>query len=342
MKQVSLAVGASVALLVLAAPAASAADATHQDLAAAEALFHQGSALLNAGRYAEACPMLEAARRLVRGIGVTLYLGECYERTGRLAGAWAQFDEARALAEAQHDRRAAIARDRAQQLWSRLPRLTVVVAATSPGLQITDDGVPLDTAAYTVERPVEPRVHHLRAETPGRPAWEASVNVPSAPGTVRVEVPTPEQPPPALTPALPANVRPASLAVDSVATAPPAESPAGRPSGQRVAGIALFGAGAVGLAAGTFFGLEAKARQDASNSGGHCLPDDHCDATGLHDRSIALTDATISTVGLVGGLACAAGGAVLYLTAPDDRRPPMALTAQPRAGGGSVLLEGRW
>ncbi|HEY8087026.1 MAG TPA: tetratricopeptide repeat protein [Polyangiaceae bacterium] len=341
MTRLTLALAASLAT-VLAASTGSADDPRRADLAAAETLFHQGSTLVNAGRYAEACPKLEAARRLVRGIGVTLYLGECYERTGRLVAAWEQFDEARAMAEAQHDRRADVARDRAQQLWSRLPRLTVVVASSAPGLQVTDDGVPLDPATYNVERAVAPGIHHLRAEAPGRPAWEAPVSVPSAPGTVRVEIPAPEEPPSPTTPAPLANVLAPSPATDSAAMVAPPELRTAGPTPQRIVGIALLGAGAVGLATGTLFGLEAKARQDASNSGGHCLPNDHCDATGLHDRSTALTDATISTVGLVAGLACAGGGAVLYLTAPDDRPARVALTARPRYGGGSVVLEGRW
>jgi len=343
------------ALSVLACSVARAGDATPEDLATARALFQQGSSLVNAGRYAEACPKLELAGRLVRGIGVTLYLGECYERTGRLVSAWQQFDQARTMAEAHSDKRAALARDRAQKLWPRLSKLALVVPPDQDvaGLVITDDGVVVDRSTYNVERPAEPRTHHLRARAPDRSPWEASVDVPTAPETVRVDVIMPSDPrhaaPPEPSGDAPAVVEPppdrasagATRSAAPAATALP-EVHSGTLSGQRIGGIALFGVGVAGLAAGTLFALDAKWKMDASNAGGHCQADNHCDATGLADRSSALSAAAISTAAFVGGLAFLAGGATLYLVAPDDRPPGVALVAHPTNGGGSVTLEGAW
>jgi hypothetical protein len=342
------------AILLFATPPARASDTAPQDFATATALFEQGSRLLDAGRYAEACPRLEAAQRLVQGIGVTLYLAECYEQTGHLVSAWVQFDKARALAESRQDRRAELARGRAASLWPRLPKLMLVVPAGAdvPGLVVTDDGEPVDHAAYNVERPAEPRMHHVRARAPDRTPWETAVVIAAAPDTTRVEVP---QLPDSSVVASPPTGGPAVLAPKGpdrsaanpggadrpVAMAlPPLQS--GRPSTQRVVGIALFGVGAAGLVTGAVFGIDAKSKMDDSNASGHCQPDNHCDATGLSERSSALTAATISTIGFIGGVAFLAGGAALYLTAPDDRPPVIGLMARSVPGGASVGLEGRW
>jgi hypothetical protein len=80
---------------------------------------------------------------------------------------------------------------------------------------------------------------------------------------------------------------------------------------------------------------------DDSNTSGHCLPNDHCDSTGLGQRSSALTDAAVSTGSFIASAACLAGGVALYLTAPR-RETSVALVPRPETAGASVLLERRW
>jgi hypothetical protein len=99
--------------------------------------------------------------------------------------------------------------------------------------------------------------------------------------------------------------------------------------------------GVIGLVTGAVFGVIAKSKMDAANAG-HCSPDDHCDATGLADRSDALSAANVSTVGIVGGLACMAGGAALYLTAPEEGRPRVGLAPRVTPGGGGITLRAIW
>ena len=88
-------VAASLAVVTL-APRMLRAQA--EDQAAARALFNEGRELLTAGRYAEACPKFEAARKLYASAGILLNLGDCYERLGRTASAWTEFGEAVSLA----------------------------------------------------------------------------------------------------------------------------------------------------------------------------------------------------------------------------------------------------
>src|SRR4051812_4594743 len=97
------------------------------DPAAAQALFDEAMALMKADKFAEACPKLEASLRLDPAMGTEFNLAGCLERQGQLAKAWAHFvnvaDAARAAK--QHEREKG-ARQRAQALEPRLPRLTVV------------------------------------------------------------------------------------------------------------------------------------------------------------------------------------------------------------------------
>jgi hypothetical protein len=318
-----------------------------QAYAKAEALFRQGSQAVNAGHFAEACPELEQAQALVMGIGVTLYLGECYEQTHRLAGAWRQFQQAEKLAAARGDSRAVVARERAQRLWPRLAKLVLVAAGTgSAGQEIADDGARVDAVDLGVERPVDPGTHHVRATAPGRAPWEASVEV--APGaTVRLAVPELVEPPPPQT----SSPLPVRVAVEPEAPphAPPRATEAAGHDGppaialdlQRATGIVLVGVGVAGFALGSIFGLQARSKLDDSNTSGHCQPDDRCDGTGLAERSDALTSATISTVSFVGGAACLAGGAALYLLAPKATGPDVSLLPRPE-GGTSLVIRGRW
>jgi hypothetical protein len=329
-------------LIALGGCPARADDHDAANFMTANALFKRGKSLVDEGKYAEACPVLERAQQLVLGIGVTLYLADCYERTGRPVLAWEQFDKARQLAGSSHDGRASIARERAERLLPNLPRLLLVVppGVDVPGLVLTEDGAFVDHAAYNTERPVAPGTHWLRAEAPDRAPWESSVEIAASAGTQRVEVP---------------QLAPRDPAVVAMVTSTPSPSEAQPSAGptprlmehstqmppQRVWGIAVAGVGAVSLAVSAVLGLQAKAQMDDSNSSGHCLPNDHCDATGLAERSDAITKGTWSTVTAIGGVACLAGGAFLYFTA-RDAPPGVALAARPQRGGGSLLLEGRW
>ena len=67
------------------------AQARPEDRAAAESLFSDARRLMQAGDYEQACPKLEASRRLEPGLGTTLNLGDCYEKLGRTASAWGEF-----------------------------------------------------------------------------------------------------------------------------------------------------------------------------------------------------------------------------------------------------------
>ncbi len=95
---------------------------TSADEQRAEALFDEGKTLRGEGLYPAACADFEESRRLVEGIGVTLYLADCYEHAGDVPRALAEFRRAEALAVARgDDKRAAVARRRAEAIEPPAP-----------------------------------------------------------------------------------------------------------------------------------------------------------------------------------------------------------------------------
>jgi hypothetical protein len=343
--------GVAALLLCAIAAGGGAAHAQRQDdLAAAEGLFAQGSALVNAGRYDEGCPKLERAQAIVMGIGVTLYVGECYEHRGEHLRAWRQFMKAEELASARGDRRQRVAHERAQRVWPALAKLRIVVPAGTrvAGLAVTDDGDDVPPAAWTGERPVEPRVHRVRASAPDREPWEVAIDVPAGGATVTVEVP-PLRAGTAQLEGTAAGVVPTSAAatpspspaIATMPASPTAPSPTATLPSRRVAALVLLGAGALGVGVGAAFGLDAKSKLDDSNASGHCQPNDHCDSQGLAERSDALTSATISTIAFIGGAALVTGGVVLFLTSPG-REPLVSVVARPERAGATFTLQRHW
>ncbi len=128
------------------------------------------------------------------------------------------------------------------------------------------------------------------------------------------------------------GAQPARAAVQATPEGEPGESspPAAQPgtgSTQRVLGIVTGGVGVAGLAVGTIFGvLASSAWKTAQNE---CPTHTGCPSQAINDRSSALTDATVSTVGFIAGGVLAATGVVLFLTAPKSGAPQVGLQVRP-------------
>jgi tetratricopeptide (TPR) repeat protein len=171
---------------------AALADETSSDVAMAEALFQQGRQLMAAGRYREACPALEESLRLDRGTGTLWHLARCYEQTGRPASAWARYHELAAEARRLGEyRKEQAALRQARLLEPQLPTLIVEVPEENQThrLVVRCDGAEVGRGAWGQPVPVDPGVHRVRAEAPGRVAWETTVRVPGPGEPARVAVP---------------------------------------------------------------------------------------------------------------------------------------------------------
>lgn len=333
----------------IAVPAAARAQ-SRDDIARADALFNAAKALTDAGQYADACSKFAESKRLAPGLGVTLYLADCYEHIGRTASAWTEFLDAEGIARQRSDKRADVAHRRAQALESKLDRLTIAVAPTVPqaGLSILRDGVPVPPEEIGVAVPVDPGDHVIAVSAPGHAARTLNAHVgPDSPtATVRIDsldagpVATPT-PAPALPPAAPAPTP-----AESTPAAPAAEqqpAPTDDPGKtRRLLSFGAMGLGVVGIGVGTVFGFLAKSKLDSSNNG-PCDSTDHCTSQGLDDRKSAESMATVSTIGFIAGGVLAAGGVVLFLTAPQaPTSTGLTLSPAPLTGGAGALLSGRF
>jgi serine/threonine-protein kinase len=321
MKVVSvLRISAAAAVFVTFGSRASAQSAA--DKAAAEALFDQGRAAMQEGDFGKACGLLERSQHIDPGVGTLLYLGECYEKSGRTASAWATFREAADAAErAKESQRARTGRDRAARLEPLLSRLTIQVAPESQqiaGLAIERGASPVQQALWNVPVPVDPGEYSVTATAPGYESWTQKVTVPEKAAKVAVAVPPLKKgaeadksvaalppPDPAKTGALPPpDAQPAP-------NAPPDRSP----NSQRTLAYALGGAGVIGVGIGSFFGLRAISKNKDAES--HCPKGYVCDdAQGPELADDARSAASISTVAFAVGGAALVGGAILFFTSP--------------------------
>lgn len=325
-------------VLALACPSAYAQVAS-ENAAAAESLFREGKALMKDGKYDEACPKLAASNSLDPGAGTLLNLGDCYEKAGKTASAWAGFLEAARLAQKAADKdREAAARERASALEGKLVRLRIEVPAASrvPGLVIERDGAAVAEGTWGSATPVDPGPHRVSATAPGYAPWSTELSAVEAGKTESLAIPAlvaaAAPPPPAAAP--PAAAPPPAPAPP--AASPPVETDDG--SGARTAGLVVGGLGLVGLIVGSAVGLGAKSKWESADCPGTVCKTAE-DQTNAEDaRSLA----DVATVAFAAGGALLATGAVIYLTAPSSDAPSDGTSAgyvrlAPSLAGGLVL-----
>lgn len=236
-----------------------------------------------------------------------LYLAECWERSGKIASAWAQFREAQAMATKEKDARVKVAKERADKLDPRLSRLAIVVeppTSEADDLVVTRNGQVVGRAAWGIEAPVDPGPHVIRVTARDREAFEKTVEVGPNGAKEKIVVPTlavARAPEATAAPPPPAGPPPA----DPRGAAPPRDdgSRTTAPAWRTPVTLALGGVGLAGIGVGSFFGLRAMSTLDESDA--------HCDARGCDQQGVDLANdsrsqANVSTVAFaVGGVAIA-------------------------------------
>ena len=119
----------------------------------AQSLFVEAMKLMSKKQFADACQKLARSQELDPGMGTQFRLAECYEKLGRLASAYDQYNAvADAAKAAKKADREGLAKRRAAALEPKVARLTISVppsVAALPGLEVTRDGVEVDPLAYT-------------------------------------------------------------------------------------------------------------------------------------------------------------------------------------------------
>jgi hypothetical protein len=316
-------------------------DASNQ--AAAQALFDQARQLMADGKFAEACPKLVESERLDPGAGTLMNLGHCYEKNGQTASAWVTFKDAAAAADLKHRADwSARARESAQALEPTLSKLTIDVPpeARVSGLQVRRDGVEVGSAVWGTPIPTDPGDHTVEAAAPAKKTWSETVKVGPTADQAHVVVPALQDEPAPSAAAPPPAVAPPPA---SPAPPPPSEQPPPQSAGstQRTIGLVAGGAGIVGIAVGSVFGVMAMGSESSSKN---LCPTSACsNAAAVSDDSNARSQATVSTVAMIAGGVVLAAGAVIFFTAPKARSAT-AIRVMPAVGAGEVGLRvgGAW
>ncbi len=311
--------------------------ATAGDAALAEQLFREGRERLDAGDYAAACPKLEESYAQDPATGTLLALALCEEATGKTASAWANYGEvaARSKREGRADREQA-ASEHQSALEPTLSYLTIHVddaTRAMPGVVITRDGESIGVAAWDSAFPIDPGVHHIAATAPGKQSWEGTVTiadksdrqVANIPVLIDTATSTPVPAPP-----------PAATAVEAEPSAKAGSSQL------RWIGVAVGGAGVVGLGIGTYFGIHATQLNTSSKANGHCNAQNQCDAIGGTHRDDALEAATISTAMFITGGVLLATGVTLFVLGERSGSAAQGAAAELRVGAGSATVVGRF
>lgn len=318
------------------------AQASASDKAAAEALFDQGVRLMKQNSFAEACTKLEESDRIDPAVGTLLYLGECYERVGKTASAWATFREAASLAANSNQAdRARVAGARAQDLEPKLSRLSVELApdvATIPGVVVKRGLQRLEPSLYGTPLPVDPGEYKVEVTAPGYEPWRTPIKVEPGGATASVRVPAlVKSSEPVSTAPAPSAATPPSGA----SAAPPAQPPAQTSDGlstQETLGLVVGAVGVVGIGVGSYFGIRAlKKNSDAET---HCPNNGFCNnQDGLDLTDDAKDLAVFSNIAFAAGGLLFGTGAVLYLTGGESQEDSVALVPilGPSAAGANVV-----
>jgi len=308
-----------------------ASPAYANDPAAAQALFDQAQALMRDGRWSDACPKLEESQRLDPGDGTVLHLAACREHEGKIATAWALYQDALVAAKRSNNKsRARVAQERVDFLGPRLPRLRLKVAFADkklPAFKVMRDDTAVGPALWGDAFPIDPGAHTITATADGYKKWSRAIDISASPDDTTVDVPLLDAEP---------NEKAGGTPSGSKRPETPREDDRG--DTQRTVGIALGAIGAAGLAAGGIFGVLALSKN--SDADEHCAPPDYtrCSAAGVDAGKQSETFGTVSTIAFVAGGAFALGGLALYFTAPSHTRMGIA----PAIAPGSIGLVGRF
>lgn len=330
-----------VALLAIPGIALAPGDARAQS-AEAEVLFREGRKLLKAGRLEAGCDKIEASERLESSLGTLLNLGDCREKLGRYASAWAAFRKAEAVAKRSGNeaKRQAEAGRRAAALEPKLSNMVIQVTERVDGLVVRREDEVVDPAVWNTALPLDPDTYTIVAEAPGYKPWRTEVAIGGKLRRQVVTVPRLERLPVAVKPPQPREVA-SPVAVAPSLVRPPlvehVEQPIvirrarpgmWTPARKISAGLAVLGVASLG--GGIYYGLRSRDQQADSDE---LCPQTLCDnVEGLRLNDSAQTSATRANIlYAAGGTAIAASVLIWVLGAPDDET-----VVTPTVGAGRV------
>jgi len=288
--------------------------------AVAEALFREGKSYFQAEDYARACPKLAQSYKIDPAGGTVLLLAICYEQQGKLASAWARYNDALALAKRDgrqdRERRAREGLEVVEPKLSYVKLLLDPTCASITGLSLSIDGTELPALADT-RLPIDPGKHQLVVRAPDYEDWTAEVEVVGASDLKEVAVPTLRR----RVSSAEALPRRAPVAATPPILEPPQHARRSN-TAMRASAYVLGGAGLAAVAVGSYFGVRAIKLDKQAN--------DLCPTTECGDEQIgalakvddARSNARMANILIGAGSAAVISAVVLWYV---YRRDPPAL-----------------
>jgi hypothetical protein len=325
----ALLAAAHVALGALLLAGSARADEEGGRAAQAERLFEGARADMANGRYADACPKFSDSNTLDPGAGTMLNLAYCYEKLGKRAQAWSTYQSAAVAAreDGKPDWETA-AHARASQLEPTVAWLVVHVDRTTDAsrLDIRLDGEPFGVGRLERPTPIDPGRHDVKVSAEGKQTWATTLEV-GAEDTPTVEVPV---------------LEPLPMAVPVPVSHPPPATgaevhPAHRWGSQRIAAVALAGAGVGALGVASGFALSSLVARYGADCGGGGA----CTAQGANARSRAYGQFDVAGVVAGAGAVSLAAAALLWWMSPSHTQ---SVRVEPTAGQTSwgLSVRGAW
>ena len=304
------------ALLVASALLLASSPARAGDPAAAREQVKIGYQLAQEGKCEEAIPhFVESLHLDVKAITL-INLASCEEKTTKLADALGHWVEARARAQTEGNGAIeAEAEKRVKALEPRVPKLTLSLAGGARDAEVVRDGVVLGAASMGVPLPVNPGAHVLVVRSTSFEDSTESVTIAEGEAK-RVE--------------LKVGTKKKAVAVT------PATAPAPSTAGESQSGASPlvyigFGTAAVGVVAGSIFGVLTLGK--ASDAKTAC-PSGNCkDAAAVDDAKSGQTLGTISTIAFIVGGAGAAVGIYGLVWGKPTASTSVAVSVGPMGGG---------
>lgn len=325
----------AVLLTSVSANAEAGREPTAAERSLAAALFEQGRTLMNDGKLDEACAKLTESQRLDPGGGTLLNLALCHVKQGKIATAWTEFREARAIAKRDNrpDRESA-ADGEIAKIEPQLFKVSIVVApdVKVSGIVVELDGSPLPEAGWGTPFPVDPGTRAIVVKAPGYKEWKGSVEAAKTAGTADVNIPKLEKLGPSETKP-PPGPTPGGSATPPVKDPPPpikSTEPDAPMSSMRKAGFVVGGIGVAILGIGAVTGIAAKKKNDDADlicgDGSSSCPTDE----GYQLSQDAYKLAQVSTAGFIVGLAGIGAGAIMIVMSPKNAPVKTSLSIGPQ------------
>lgn len=246
-----------------------------QDRAGARAVALEGVQAFQDERWADAVDLFTRAESLVHAPTHLLFLARAHLRLGQWVSAREAYLKltretiAPTAPRAFHEAQAAAKRE-LPTLEPKIPTLKIQIqGADGKPVSVTVDGKPLPPALVGAANPTDPGKHRVQASAPGLTGGPLAVDLKEgARETVTLQL-TPstggEDPAAPVTAAPSTEAAAPALAASTTGVEADAASSSSSVNGLRIGSYVALGLGAVGLGAGTYFGLQSKSKREEAN-----------------------------------------------------------------------------